>query len=42
VVCIDNLITRRRTRAELEDNPMFRFVEADVCLPLPEMGAFPR
>ena len=41
VVCIDNLITGRRTNvAELEDNPMFRFVEADVCLPLPEMGRF--
>jgi dTDP-glucose 4,6-dehydratase len=41
VVCIDNLLTgRRRNLAELEHHPMFRFVEADVCLPLPDMGRF--
>ena len=41
VVCIDNLVTGRRSNvADLEGDPMFRFVEADVCLPLPELGHF--
>jgi dTDP-glucose 4,6-dehydratase len=41
VVCVDNLITGRLANiAELDGHPSFRFVDADVCLPLPDMGQF--
>lgn len=40
VVGVDNFLTgSARNLAQLEGNPRFRFVEADVCGPLPEFGA---
>ena len=37
VLCIDNLQTSRATNLrQLQDNPLFQFVEADVTQPLPD------
>ena len=41
VTCVDNLLTGRWANvADLEGDARFRFVETDVCAPLPEMGHF--
>src|SRR5882672_7158804 len=39
VVAVDNLLTGRRETAErYRDNPRYRFLERDICRPLPALG----